>query len=613
MPPDVEHDGLERPSYGGHRTKTLLTAQIFMESQFAEDKFAQGKVQSDPIAWRPWREWEFVALVLLVIVVYFTRMTDLPAAGEETRWATAAAEMLRSGDWIVLRQQGEVFPERPPLGSWTMALVGLLRGSVDEVAIRLPSAIALLVTTLLVYMYGRTFLTRLGALAAGAAFATAAQVLQIGRMGESEALFTLFVGGGLLVWHLCYRRGYPALVGWMAGYGLAALGALTKGPQAPVYFAAATGAFLLFRRDWRRLVSWQHLAGILAFLGIVAAWQVPYYLATDLQAVIATWCGLASDRFGVSRLAGHLVKYPLETIACMLPWSVLLVALAFRPIRQAARTAWPELQFLVVALAVTYPTVWLATGARGRYYMPLYPLIALLLGWLAERCAMGQVESWTVRARRMFIAGLSLPTLALAAAFAAAPFVPALHILVLPTWLAVLTVAVLALASVLLLRLRFRREDVDRRRALYAAALVIGVSYTGVAINVQAALWNPIHSTVEQVRRQLPADAKLVSFGAVDHRFAYFYAEEIPQLAWPQRAGDVPEGVEYFCYTGVENSSPPIPHEGPGRTVRAAFAELPCAWERVTAVPLERQRRDTPQLVVVVGRISRPRMAQASR
>ena len=38
---------------------------------------------------------------------------------------------LRYGDWIVPRQQGEPFLYRPPCGSWSMALFGLVRGQVD--------------------------------------------------------------------------------------------------------------------------------------------------------------------------------------------------------------------------------------------------------------------------------------------------------------------------------------------------------------------------------------------------------------------------------------------------------------------------------------------------
>ena len=40
------------------------------------------------------------------------------------------------------------------------------------------------------------------------------------------------------------------------------LGMLTKGPQAPVYFAAVVGAYLLWTRQWRAALSGSHAAGI---------------------------------------------------------------------------------------------------------------------------------------------------------------------------------------------------------------------------------------------------------------------------------------------------------------------------------------------------------------
>src|SRR6185295_15832308 len=112
-----------------------------------------------------------------------------------------AREMLATGDWIVPRQQGRVFPERPPMTMWMIAIAGWLRGDVDPIAIRLPSAIAVVLTSLLVYGYTRGFGSNVAATAAALAYATMGQVLQIGRQGESEALFELLVAASLLFWH----------------------------------------------------------------------------------------------------------------------------------------------------------------------------------------------------------------------------------------------------------------------------------------------------------------------------------------------------------------------------------------------------------------------------
>ena len=217
--------------------------------------------------WPTWLDDVAAVTLLLAIVstIYGARLGQLPIVGEESRWGTAAREMLASGDWIVPRQQGHVFAERPPLTIWAIAVTGWLRGQVDPIAVRLPSVIAIVLTTLLIYGYARSCVSRFAAWVGALAYATLAQVVQIGRMGESEALFTLLFGGSLLLWHLGYMKRWPPLVTWSLGFGFAALAAMVKGPQAPIYFVAIITVYLLMRRDWRYCASWQAAAGVCCF------------------------------------------------------------------------------------------------------------------------------------------------------------------------------------------------------------------------------------------------------------------------------------------------------------------------------------------------------------
>src|SRR5262249_17367196 len=147
--------------------------------------------------------WIDVAALALIVVsvsaIYGSRLATQSLAREETRWGSGAREMLPTGDWGVPRQQGRGFPERPPMTMWVMAAVGWLRGNVDPIAIRVPSVIAVVLTSLLVFAYTRAFASTTAATVGAIAYATMGQVLQIGRQAESEAVFALFVGGSLLV------------------------------------------------------------------------------------------------------------------------------------------------------------------------------------------------------------------------------------------------------------------------------------------------------------------------------------------------------------------------------------------------------------------------------
>jgi len=150
---------------------------------------------------RPWwREWELGLLLLLAACFYTIRVTDLSIRGEESRRGRIAWEIWHSGDWIVPRIQGKPVYFRPPLQNWLMVLVGMARGSMDEWAVRLPSVVAMLLMVVITYGYARSVLSRFGAFFCALCLASLGQVLELGRLGETDSLFTLFLAGSLLTW-----------------------------------------------------------------------------------------------------------------------------------------------------------------------------------------------------------------------------------------------------------------------------------------------------------------------------------------------------------------------------------------------------------------------------
>jgi len=559
-----------------------------------------------PAAQAPWwREWECAALVALVLVAYFARLTTAPVCGEESRWANGAREMIAGGDWIVPRQQGTIFPERPPLNSWLMAAVGLVRGDVDLLAIRLPSACATLALTLLIYAYARQWMSRLARFSAAAIYATFGQVLALGRVGESEAVFTLLVAASLLVWHWGYMRGWPPSIAWSAGYALAALAALAKGPQAPVYFMLACGAYLILRRDWRWLFARGHLVGLACFAVIVGLWLLPFSLSNP-ESVDDIWTGLARDRFSWSGLAGHVAAYPLETLACLLPWSPLLMVFVKPSMWRWLMANRPQAMFLVTALAVTYPSVWLAAGARGRYFMPLYPCVAVLAALAIERCTGAVAELADRLIWRRFLRAVAVVIVVAVCVLTAVQFAGPIHLdeveqptALLIIWLAaaLATAGPLAWASL---------SETSPRPQLAVAMLAgfLGLTYCAIVVNARVNGGNDLTQCLAEIKQRLPNDAQLVSLRRIYHRFAYYYGEPIAPLPWPTSAADVPSDVEYFCYDRhpgyfdpPDNSSTVDP---PGATAR-----LPFEWDRVAELTCDPAKRENPHSRVVIGRIRR--------
>ncbi len=495
---------------------------------------------------RPWwREWEIAALLLLVLVAYFLRADALPLRGEESTRAQIAFEMVYWHDWLIPRVQGEPFRIRPPLQNWINAGCCVLLGRWDVYAIRLPSLIATLLTTLLIYAYGRQFLTRLGAFTAAAAFATMADMFKMGLYAETEALFIFLLGAALLVWHWGIVRGWPDWRTYTAGYGLMALATLTKGIQAPPYFIGAVVVYLVVSRQWRRLVCWGHLAGMAVAAGLLLAWMVPYGWAMGWPAVKQVWLGDQTVQnsqhiltWDLAETLTHLVTYPLEVIAASLPWCLLLLPYLTRAMRRRIGTAGPMVRFACCAMAVAWPTCWIPPGGLPRYFAPLFPCIAVLIGLVVERCT----DADTLPALRagwqryngalavvMFTAGLwAIGLAALGEAMADSPLAPLAEPLPIALAYAVAAVAL----GLLLWRYRTGATPAQTRLTVTALTVFLVLTFTGLVMNVRVRRSVDATAAVERIRAVLPPGQELVSLdGQIDSLFNFLYRTPIVQPA----------------------------------------------------------------------------------
>lgn len=537
-----------------------------------------------------WLETQLLVLVLVVGAIYFTRLGDLSLRGEETRRARVAIEMLESGDWIVPREQGRLFPDRPPLGNWLIALSMLATGSTGAIAVRLPTVLATLITSLLVYGYSRRFLTANGALIAGLAYATFGQVMSLGMLAETEATLTLFVGASLLVWHGAYRRGKPASQTWCLGYVLAALAALAKGPQGPIYFVAATTLYLFRRRDWRFWFSGGHVIGVLAGVGVVAAWQVPYAREVAWPLVLQTWGHTSAARFDYSSVwpvVRHFISFPGEIAACLLPWSIWLLEYRHRAFRGSLDEEQREAAvFLAIAIAAAFPTCWLAPQARSRYFMPLYPCVAPLVGMVVDKAWSSAALLVTQALWRRYLSCAAAGAAAMGLMVAAVSFSPWLKTTLLDQPPAFAVAYLLLSAFMAAIVWRGRLPLTARRAAggLVALAMFIGLTCNGVLMNDAIRRSDDIAAQVADVKQSLPRDVQLVSFGRAHHPFVYYYGQTIPWLDWPKSA--MADGPEYFCFHSVRGRRKPLPFE----------------WKEVAIVRCDRYLRHQPVDAMIIGR-----------
>ena len=192
---------------------------------------------------------------------------------DEPRYGAMAADMLASGEWLKLRMAGFTYYEKPPLGTWLIALSEAAFGH-GAFAVRLPGALGSLASALAAGMVARRLLRRPEAapLAALVQLTTVFPMV-IGTFAVLDPIFTAFTSL-TLAWFLvgAQSAGRPRTAWLLASGAAAGLAFLTKGLLGLAIPAVAAGAWLAWERRWRDLLAlpWLPMLGAAVVAGPLA-------------------------------------------------------------------------------------------------------------------------------------------------------------------------------------------------------------------------------------------------------------------------------------------------------------------------------------------------------
>ena len=215
-----------------------------------------------------------LVLIVLPAVLLYPCMSFHLLEPDESRYAEIPREMLERGELVVPLLQGEPYLDKPPLLYWLTAGSYRLFG-VSEAAARLPTALAVHATLLLVYLFGRRSLGERSAFLGALALMLAPGFLSLGRLMILDGLLTLWTTLGLLAAFEAVRGGRLHWAWWLTAAAACGLGVLTKGPIALVLVLPP---LWFYRRLSGRGVG-LHVVPLLGFLAIVFAVALPWYAA----------------------------------------------------------------------------------------------------------------------------------------------------------------------------------------------------------------------------------------------------------------------------------------------------------------------------------------------
>ena len=327
------------------------------------------------VSWPPAPAWIALAAAVLLGVELGARVFT---SNDEARFPLLAQDILTRGDWLWPRLNGVGYFNKPPLLAWLIALVSWPAGHVTQLTAVLPSAAAVVATVLLVHALARDlFDAEAGRIAALVAMTTQGLFFHA-HLALPDALMTCFITAS--VWMLVRMTLEPSGRWWIGFYGFAAAAFWAKGPAGLLPLAVGLASRLATRsgRPWSlRLGSGLPLLG-----GLVALWWLLGAFA-DSHAVREA---VVTDQLGWYRPRGNilvLLTGPLRNLAVALsPWVLLApVAVPAAVLAYRRDRARPALLLPLVWLAVTITLVALSHEQRLRYYAPVAPPMALVMGW----------------------------------------------------------------------------------------------------------------------------------------------------------------------------------------------------------------------------------------
>jgi 4-amino-4-deoxy-L-arabinose transferase-like glycosyltransferase len=319
--------------------------------------------------------------ILLLAVPAFFFLWKLAAFGligaDEPRYAQVAREMLARHDWITPTLGGTPWLEKPPLYYW-QAMIAFRLFGVSDWSARLASVFDAFVMMLAIYWFLRRF--RPGSQLDGAlVLATSAGIVGFARAASTDMPLTAAFTVAMLAWYAWFESGEKKYL--LIFYGFLALGALAKGPVAPLLASGIIVIFAALQRSGRIVLSTLWIPGLL--LGCAIA--LPWYGLVQLRN--PQFFHEFIVQHNLARFGSNLYHHPEPfwyyipvTLMGWVPWSIIAIAALIAALRQW-RNPLPDTlrSFLLIWIGVVVIFFSISHSKLSGYVLPAIPAGAILV------------------------------------------------------------------------------------------------------------------------------------------------------------------------------------------------------------------------------------------
>jgi len=294
----------------------------------------------------------------------------------DARWVLLARDMVEHGHWLIPEIRG--VPDeglyKPQLYAWSIALASLPAGQVTEFTAALPSIVSAVAGVAGVVAIGSLLWSLRAGVVAGLVLTTTSSYFVFAHRSLADVMMTAF-----MVWALYFllrARRDGSLRRLLLFYACVGGAMLSKGPPG---LAAAVAAAVASWLDGGRpaLRSLRPALGALVLVVLALPWVVPYMVAARPVFVRDVLVGEYGHWFFKPQGLASRIASPLSVLLYLLPWTLFLPAAAAWWRRSSPDDGRRYVLWWTV-------TLWILVGLSGkyraRYYLPVYPGLAILTG-----------------------------------------------------------------------------------------------------------------------------------------------------------------------------------------------------------------------------------------
>ena len=299
---------------------------------------------------------------------------------DEPRYAEVAREMVKTGNYIVPHINAEIYPDKPPLFFWLIALCSKPFGDVSAATARFPSALAALGVLLLTFLLGRKLYNPTVGFFAGLILIATTQFFWLALRANIDMTLTLWTTLAIYLFYCGYTREQGKNTCYLLAYLFMGLATITKGPVGFFIPLITMVLFLITQKQYRQFKEIKLIPGLLIILVIVALWLVPACITGGNEytqnILVKQTVGRAIDSYSHKQpFYYYLVNFPAD----FNPWTIFIPSAIILFWRKKKQGGTLNLTFPLVWFAGTFIFFSLVSGKRNLYLLPLYPAAALLM------------------------------------------------------------------------------------------------------------------------------------------------------------------------------------------------------------------------------------------